>query len=91
MSPPFSAASSSYSIPPVDHVGGLRVPLDTVRCKVAANATGLLRFMVHLSPLELSKTTVTLWFYAIVPPHLGYAMEANSSSQITVSGYIERV
>ncbi len=48
-------------------------------------------FLVQRSFRELSKTTLTPLYYALVRPHLGYAMEANAPTLMADINQLERV
>ncbi len=57
----------------------------------AANTARRLLFLVRRSVCELSKTTFTPLYCAIVQPHLEYAMEANAATLRADINQLERV
>ncbi len=94
--PSFSAADTAHQIPQVTDVRDLELPLDTTvtgsaHCRGAANTTRRLLFMVRRSFCELAKTVFIPLYFALVRPHLEYAMEAKAPTLRADINQLERV
>ncbi len=92
----FSAADTDHRIPQVTDVRDLGVPLNTTftasaHCIEVVNTARRLLFLVRRSFCELSKTTFTPLYCALVRPHLEYAMEANAPTLGADINQLERV